>query len=137
MTSPSSRLVFDAFALLAFFKDEPAADRVQEILGGTDALYLSVINLGEVFYKTVRSHGFDKAQQTLSLIDSYPIEILDVDRQSALSAARLKGMYKMSYADCFVTALAQRLDATVVTGDPDFQQLQGQVAIEWLPTAQR
>lgn len=133
MTSAPARLVLDAFALLAFFKDEPAAERVQELLRGRQALFLSIVNLGEVFYKTVRANGVDKAQQVLSLIDTYPIEIVDVDRELALTAARLKGVYKMSYADCFVVALAQRLDATVVTGDPDFQQLEGQVAIEWLP----
>jgi len=133
MTSPTQRRVLDAFALLAFFRDEPAADRVEEILldGGTN--FMSVINTGEVFYKTVRSYGIARAEEVLSLIDGYPIEIINVDRELALAAARLKGTYRMSYADCFAAALAQQLDATVVTGDPDFQQLEGRVDIEWLP----
>jgi ribonuclease VapC len=51
----------------------------------------------------------------------------------ALAAAYLKGLHPISYADCFAAALAQQLDAAVVTGDPDFRQLEGRVAIEWLP----
>ena len=35
-------------------------------------------------------------------------------------------------ADCFAAALAQRLGAAVLTGDPDFQRLEGAVAVEWL-----
>ena len=41
----------------------------------------------------------------------------------------------MSYADCFAAALAQRESAAVVTGDPDFRQVEQLVAIDWLPTA--
>ena len=32
----------------------------------------------------------------------------------------------------FAAALAQQLDAAVLTGDPDFQRLEGPVAVEWL-----
>lgn len=133
MTSPTQRRVLDAFALLAYFHDEPAADRVEEILFDGSANFMSIINVGEVFYKTARSNGVDRAEQVLGLIDGYAIEIIDVDRNLALAAARLKGTYRMSYADCFAAALAQQLDAAVVTGDPDFRQLEGRVAIEWLP----
>jgi ribonuclease VapC len=41
----------------------------------------------------------------------------------------------MSYADCFAAALAQRLDAAVVTGDPEFEDIEraGELKVEWLP----
>jgi uncharacterized protein len=44
----------------------------------------------------------------------------------------LKVASKMGYLDCFAAALAQHLEAAVVTGDPDFRQVEGMVAIEWL-----
>jgi ribonuclease VapC len=130
-------LVLDSYALLAFFQAEPSARVVRELMSrgnqGEGRLVMSVINVGEVFYKTVRNHGLERAEEVLGLIDGYPIELIGIHRELALAAARLKSTYRMSYADCFAAALAQQLDAVVVTGDPDFQQLEGRVDIEWLP----
>jgi ribonuclease VapC len=72
------------------------------------------------------------AQEALSAIDQAAIQIVDVDRTLALMATRLKAITGMGYADCFAAALAQRLGAAVLTGDPDFQRLEGAVAVEWL-----
>ena len=102
---------------------------------GTAHLVMSAVNLGEVVYRTIREHGLERAQEAVARIGEYSIEIVDVDRELAIAAAYLKGSYRMSYADCIAAALGQRLDAPIVTGDPDFKQLEGQVAIDWLPGA--
>ncbi len=94
---------------------------------------MTSINLGEVFYKTMRGHGLEEAQDVLAYIDTYNIEIVDPDRDLVLAAAYLKGLHPISYADCFAAALAMRLDATLVTGDRDFQRLEGELTVEWLP----
>jgi predicted nucleic acid-binding protein len=128
--------VLDSFALLAFFRDEPVADTVERLLGqaqhGDIRLVMSVANLGEVFYRTMRDFGIERAEEVLGRMDEYPIELVDVDRDLALGAAYLKGSHRMAYADCFAAALARRLDAAVVTGDPDFRQVEHLVAVEWL-----
>jgi predicted nucleic acid-binding protein len=54
-----------------------------------------------------------------------------------LAAANLKITYstaksQMSYADCFAAALAQELNATLVTGDPEFQTLTSIIDIQFL-----
>ena len=41
----------------------------------------------------------------------------------------------MSYAGCIAAALAQQTGATVLTGDPEFQQVEALIGIEWLPGA--
>jgi ribonuclease VapC len=81
----------------------------------------------------MREFGLERAQETLARIKEYRIDIVEIDQDLALAAAYLKSLHPISYADCFAAALAQQLDAAVVTGDPDFQQLEGRVAIEWLP----
>jgi ribonuclease VapC len=128
--------VLDAFALMAYFKNEPGAARVEELLDeasetGQDLL-MTVINLGEVVYKTTRQFNIDRAKETLGKIRQYPITLLDVDEELALDAAALKGMHRISYADCIAAALAQRLGATLVTGDDGFRQI-ADLQVQWLP----
>jgi ribonuclease VapC len=136
----AARYVLDSFALLALFQEEPGAAKVQELLagagGGEHELYMSVVNLGEMVYTVENRRGLEASQEALAAADQLPIEIVEVDRPLALSAARLKAASGIGYADCFVAALAQRLDGTVVTGDPDFRQLESLITFEWLPPAQ-
>ena len=128
--------VLDAFALMAYFKSEPGAARVEQLLDEASRtrqdLLMTVINLGEVVYKTTRQFDIERAKETLAKIRQHPISLLDVDEELALDAAALKGTYRISYADCIAAALAQRLDATLVTGDSGIQQI-GNLKIDMLP----
>ncbi len=101
---------------------------------GRVELYISVVNLGEVIYLHQQRHGIDIAAQVLARIREFSVNRVEADEALALKAAQLKASTGTGYADCFVAALAQRLDAAVVTGDPDFLRREGQVAVEWLPT---
>ena len=49
-----------------------------------------------------------------------------------IEATRLKACHPISYADCFAAALAIRVHAPIVTGDPDFRKLGKAVAVDWL-----
>jgi ribonuclease VapC len=135
-----ARLVLDSFALMALFQDEPGAARVQELLQGASRgeheLYMSVISLGEVLYTIEDRQSIEAAQRALAFIDQSPVKLVDVDRSLALAAARLKAATGLGYADCFVGACAQLLDAAVVTGDLDFRQVENEVALEWLPATE-
>ena len=109
---------------------------LEKALAGDVRLSMTTVNLGEVFYRTVRTRGLEQAHEMLGRIREYGIDIVDVDEELALMAAGLKARMGAGYADCLVAALAQRLGAAVVTGDPDFQQLEGVVPMEWLPAAE-
>jgi predicted nucleic acid-binding protein len=52
------------------------------------------------------------------------IEVVDVDWALMRQAAAYKAKGKISYADCFVAALAQDRDGEIVTGDKEFQMLE-------------
>ncbi len=122
---------------MALAQDEPAAPEVRKLLEeavqGNHALFMTVVNLGEVMYTIEMRHGLEAAQETLATIEKSPIQIVDVDRELGLKAAALKAQTGMGYADCFVGALADRLNAAIITGDKDFQLLESRVVIDWLP----
>ncbi|MGB9890127.1 MAG: PIN domain-containing protein [Anaerolineae bacterium] len=54
------------------------------------------------------------------------------DRDLTFAAAHVKAYHSISYADAFAAALARKHDATLVTGDPEFQKVEGLIRIEWL-----
>ena len=140
MRAPSPTYVLDSFALLALFREEPGADAVDNLLRraqqGEVRLAMTAVNMGEVVYRTIRERGNDAADEALARMTEFTLEIVDIDRVLAIMAARLKGLYRMSYADCLAAALSQQLDAPVVTGDADFKQVEDLVAIEWLPASE-
>ncbi len=133
----ADRFVLDSFALMALLQDEPGASKVQQLLEraakGECELSMTVLNLGEVLYTVESRRGLQASQEVLAAVDQFPIEIVDVDRSLALSAARLKASAGVGYADCFVAALAQALGCTIITGDPDFRRIEDVVRIQWLP----
>lgn len=128
--------VLDSFALIAYLEDEPAAQRVQKILEDAEKnkykIYISIINLGEVLYSVERRNGLEKTQEVLALIQNLPIEILPADNQTVLAAAHIKANHPVSYADAFVVVAAQKIIGTIMTGDPEFEEVTRIARIEWL-----
>lgn len=132
------KYVMDSFAMIAFFEDEPGADRVAEILKSLMArkakAYMSVINWGEVYCNTLREEGVKTAEKVIEQLRKYPIELVDADLKLTYEAAKLKGRYKIAYADCFAAALSRKLNAVIVTGDSEFRKLEDEYSIQWLET---
>jgi ribonuclease VapC len=130
------RYVFDSYAMIAYFEDEPGADRVAQILRqliqGKAKGYMSVVNWGEVYYNTMREEGIAEAEKVILQLDKFPIQIVEVNRNFAYEAAKLKGKYRIAYADCFAVALSVKLNASLVTGDPEFRKLKERISIQWI-----
>src|SRR5881628_289468 len=130
--------VLDSWALIAFFEDEPAAEQVEKLLTQAAAekhkLLLSVVNWGEIYYNTMRAVSQEAADRQARDIAALPIDIVGVGDDLALArqAAIFKATHKMSYADCFAAALAKAKKAELVTGDPEFKQVEGEIRIAWL-----
>ena len=95
-------------------------------------LKLSAMNWGEIYYNIVRSKGPVAGQEYLILMERFPIEVVDIDRAMIMEAASWKARCAMSYADCFVAALAQREGAAVITGDKEFHQIAHEIPIHWI-----
>jgi predicted nucleic acid-binding protein len=125
--------------MLAYYRREPGGPTVRQLLDqarhGELELSMAVVNLGEVFYRTVRESGPTRGREILREMKFQPIQFHDVDEALALAGAEIKGEHTMSYADCIAAALALRLDAALATGDPEFRQVEDHVRILWLDRA--
>ena len=128
--------VLDSWALLAFFKDEPAGLAVEELIHKASAekarLFLCVVNWGEVYYGMWRAGGRDAAESAAADLSQLPIELVDADLHLSKQAAIYKATNKMSYADAFAAALAKIKSAELVTGDSEFKPLEKEIKINWL-----
>ena len=128
--------VLDSYALLAYFNSEPSGSAVLKLFEAardqTANLYLSQINLGEIFYIVLRQRGIEKAQDTLKALHDLPIISCEASEARILAAAELKAQYPISYADAFAVALAQELGASLVSGDPEFKALEPGLLMIWI-----
>ena len=131
-----SAYVLDSYAMIAHFEDENGGAHVTKLLksahAGKTKLYMSVINLGEIYYNTYRERGREKADEAVFVMRQLPVTIVDADMEITIDAAALKAVHPVAYADCFAAALGIRKKAKVITGDPEFKRLEEAVAVEWI-----
>ena len=136
MANPGPRYVLDTFALIAHFDAEPGGKEVSQLLvsagNGEISNAMSLMNVGEIFYIIARQQGSSKAENILEDIRAFPIVFYDATEDRILAAARLKADYPISYADAFAASLALELDASLVTGDPEFKTIKEKLSVFWL-----
>jgi len=128
--------VLDSFALVAYFRGEPCGVKVKELLqeaGKADKpLHMSEINYAEVKYMIIRKNGkaaWDEAAQVLSAL---PVKFHAGTREMSDLVADFKSRFTISLADAFAAALAKAINAELVTGDPEFNDLRAEIKINWL-----
>jgi PIN domain nuclease of toxin-antitoxin system len=110
--------VIDASALIAFLRDEPGADVVEDALSAQKC-YAHALNLCEVYYDFLRASNQDAAEAAISdLLDLGIEDRTDMDSEFWRDVGGLKAVYRrVSLADCCALALARRLGARLVTAD--------------------
>lgn len=132
----SGEKVLDSWALLCYLEQEPGFQKIiqafEEAVHTSRPLRMAIINWGEVYYQVARRYGNDRAGEIERLVDSFPIVLVDVDRDLTREAARLKANKKMAYADCFAAALAKQMKAELYTGDPEFKAVEKEIKICWI-----
>jgi PIN domain nuclease of toxin-antitoxin system len=118
-----SRVALDSWAVLALLNDEAAAGRVEQAVERGDAV-MSWVNLGEVYYQTIRRRDERRARIAVESI-ARRVRVEEPDAELVLAAARVKARGRMAYADAFCIATARRHRATLYTGDPEILDLAG------------
>ena len=130
------RILFDSYAILKWIQMEPGFDRVKKLIescrDASVAGYINQINLGEVYYITIREVGLDRAKVFLENFLRLPIQIILPDSELIWKASEIKAIYPISYADCFAVATALTYGAVILTGDPEFKKAEKLVKLEWL-----
>ncbi len=136
MTRSMKDVVFDSHAILKFAQDEAGARKVEELLtaarDGRIAAYINEINLGEIYYFTIRRIGIEFAREFLEHLHNLPVNLVPASWDIIASASEVKAKYALSYTDCFAAACALKLGASVVTGDPEFKNVEHMVEVDWL-----
>ena len=128
--------VLDSWALLCYLEQEPGYDKIIELFDkaveSSKPLLMCIINWGEVYYQVIRRFGDQKAQEIEQLIQTFPITLIEADKELTREAARVKAAKRMAYADCFAVALARLRKAELYTGDPELKVVEKEIKIVWL-----
>ena len=128
--------VLDAHALMVYLEREAGFATVRDLfaqaLASNALLPMTTVNIGEVLYIVRREYGSEKVVEIENIVYTLPIEIVDVDLELAREAARFKAIKKMSYADCFAAALAKKRHTELVTGDPEFGEIEDELKVLWI-----
>jgi len=131
-----SAKVLDSFALIAYFRDEPGAQTMEDLLvsaGKRDnPLLMTDVNYAEVKYSIVKKDGAEAWAEAAKVLQGLPIDFHSTTRSLVDIAADFKARFKLSLADAFAAALAKERKAELVTGDAEFKPVEREIKIHWL-----
>ena len=116
------KYLIDACAFITFLDEEEGAAQVAEIIGkansGEAEVYMSCIQLLEIYYDRGRIKNWDYAESVFKSLANSAIKIIyNFSPEGLRYAGRLKVMYSISLADGIACAVAQELSATLITSD--------------------
>jgi uncharacterized protein len=135
-----NKYIFDACALLALMNDEDGADMVEykleEAMRGESEIFMSKINLLEIYYGLYREEGVEKAEEAYERILKLPITVIDVIEDNVFKiAGRIKAIFKLSLADSIVIGEAVFRNGKVVTSDHhefNIVELNENIVFDWI-----
>ncbi|MGH7809386.1 MAG: type II toxin-antitoxin system VapC family toxin [Candidatus Binatia bacterium] len=128
--------IYDSFALLKLFQREQGYRKVARLLHedrkADNLPLIQIINFGEIIYITKKDFGENAKLRVIRNVIQMGFRIISVPDNLVYEAAELKGSYAISYADAFLLATALRENAVIVTGDPEFKQVESLCQVEWV-----
>ena len=134
--SKSRAWVLDTSALMALKENEPGAGVVEKILrreGRRGNVFVSFMSLMEFRYILLRAKGRASAEEAYALLKQLPFRVLESDEELGRTAATIKASTRLSVADAWVAATAERLGAILVHKDPEFEPLKNKIILQSLP----
>ena len=136
MAKKAKAYVLDTWAVIAYLEDEPSGEKVEDLIATAHEeqipIYMSVVNVGEVWYTVAREVSEEEANASVKVLSDLRIQFENADWEITQEAARFKSQHKMSYADAFAAALAKIKKADLITGDNEFKPLDGEIRISWV-----
>ena len=115
--------VVDSSGWLEYFADGPNAAVFAKPIEATRSLVVPTLSLFEVFKRVTQQRSEDDALRAIAVMEQG--KVVDLDRATALEAARLSMQHGIAMADSVMLATAHRHRATLWTQDSDFDGLQG------------
>lgn len=136
MPPAAETFVLDTSALLCLKENEPGAAEVEAILrqhGKKEMVFISFMSVMELAYILDQEQGEMASHQGILQLKQLPLRIVESDEPLGLAAARIKAGHKLSVADAWIAATAERLGATLVHKDPEFAPLAKLIRLRALP----
>src|SRR6267154_1695164 len=115
--------VVDSSAWLEYFADGPNAGEFAKPIEAARSLIVPTLSLFEVFKRVSQQRSEDAALRAIAIMEQG--RVVDLDRATALEAARLTIAHRIAMANSVMLATAQRHRATLWTQDSDFNGLPG------------
>jgi toxin FitB len=113
--------VVDSSAWLEYFADGPNAAEFARPIEATRSLIVPTLSLFEVFKRIAQQRGDDEGLKAVAMMEQG--KVVDLDRATALAAARISIDHGIAMADSIMFATAQRHEAILWTQDADFEGL--------------
>jgi len=115
--------IVDSSGWVEHFIEGSNADIFTALISEPDNLIIPTICVYEVFKRTLISFGDEKALQVAGVMSMG--QVIDLDRELAIDAARLSSETKMPMADSIILATARAHNATLWTQDEHFKGFEG------------
>ncbi len=127
--------VLDTSALLCYRENEPGAAEVIRLLKahGSGKIHVSFISMMECYYIVHQEQGESEAGEFITALKQLPLHVVESDEELGLAAGRIKASHRLSVADAWVAATAERLGAVLVHKDPEFEPLKSSLRLHPLP----
>lgn len=113
----------DSSAWLEYLADGPDAQTFESVITRTQDLLVPVICIYEVFKRVMQQRDEQTALRAIALMQQG--NIVELDSDIALRAAKRSIEYKLPMADAIILATAQVHDAVIWTQDADFKNIKG------------
>ncbi len=119
------RLVIDSSGWLEYFTAGKLAPKFKPLIEAVDPrhVFTPTIVLFEVFKKLAKVRDKETAFQAIAHI-SAKTTVIQLTAEIALQAAGISLSKDLAMADAIIKATSEDLDATLVTADPDFKNMQ-------------
>ena len=137
MADEVSTYVIDACALIAYLRKEKGGGKLRELLKDSyNRFFMHSVNVGEVYYDSLRVSGKETARELFGDIANLPINVTwTLDIPFIELVGKYKTSFSISYADSFVLSLAEREGGIVISTDHhEFDAIEnaGALAFYWL-----
>lgn len=113
--------IVDSSAWLEYFANSGNAKNFEKIIENKSKLLVPTVILYEVFKKILLERDKNSALTVLAYMQQG--EVVDINAEIAINAAKLSKDHKLPMADSLIYAIAQKHNAIIWTQDADFENL--------------
>ena len=129
----ADRYVLDTSAIFCLTEKEKGFEEVKELLREHES-HASFASFMEFYYVNHQEFGEARAEELYQQLLQLPIQPVESDPPLGLLAGRIKAGFRLSFADAWVAATAERLNAVLVHKDPELDVLQDRLRMLRLPS---